>query len=47
MDPDGKGMQAFIDLMCVTDPTPDYGIYSVILNHALYPLAVFDKEKAS
>ena len=45
MDPDGKGMQAFIDLMCATDATPDYGIYSVILNHALYPLAVFDKEK--
>jgi len=47
MDPDGKGMQAFIDLMCATDPTPDYGIYSVILNHALYPLAVFDKEKGA
>jgi hypothetical protein len=45
MDPDGKGMQFFSDLMTVTDPTRDYGSYSVTLSHALLPLAITDKEK--
>ena len=45
MDPDGKGMQFFSDLMTVTDPTRDYGSYSVTLSHALLPLAIADKEK--
>jgi hypothetical protein len=45
MDPDGKGMQFFSDLMTVTDPTRDYGTYSVTLSHALLPLAIADKEK--
>jgi hypothetical protein len=45
MDPDGKGMQFFSDLMTVSDPTRDYGSYSVTLSHALLPLAIADKER--
>ena len=45
MDPDGKGMQFFSDLLTVSDPTRDYGSYSVTLSHALLPLAIADKEK--
>ena len=45
MDPDGKGMQSFSGSMCASDPTPDYGLYSIMLNHSLMPIAVADKEK--
>jgi hypothetical protein len=45
MDIDGKGMQAFNDLMCAIDPIPSFGGYSVILSHALLPSAVADKER--
>ena len=45
MDPDGKGMQFYSDLMTVSDPTRDYGSYSVTLSHALLPLAIADQEK--
>ncbi len=45
MDPDGKGMQYFSDLMTVSDPTRDYGSYSVTLSHTMLPLAIADKEK--
>jgi hypothetical protein len=45
MDPDGKGMQAFDDMMCAMDPIPSFGGYSVLLDHALLPTAIADKEK--
>jgi hypothetical protein len=45
MDPDGKGMQSFNDMMCAMDPNPSYGGYSVLLDHALLPNAVADKEQ--
>jgi len=45
IDPDGKGMQFFSDLMTVSDPTRDYGSYSVTLSHAMLPLAIADKER--
>ncbi len=45
MDPDGRGMQAFSSSICASDPTPDYGSYSVMVNHALFPLAVADEDK--
>jgi hypothetical protein len=45
MDPDGKGMQFFSDMMTVSTPTRDYGSYSVTLCTAMLPLAVADKEK--
>ncbi len=46
MDPDGKGMQFFMSLMCASDPTRDYGSYSVMLSHTLIPLAWKDKDAA-
>jgi hypothetical protein len=46
MDPDGKGMQFFSDLMIVSDPTRDYGTYAVTLFHTLLPAAVADKEQS-
>ena len=45
MDPDGKGMQFFSDLMTVSDPTRDYGTYSVILSHTMLPLSNAEKEQ--
>jgi hypothetical protein len=45
MDPDGKGMQAFNDMMCAIDPIASFGGYSVMLDHALLPNAVADKEQ--
>ncbi len=45
MNPDGKGMQAFNDLMCAIDPIASFGGYSVMLDHALLPNAVADKEQ--
>ena len=45
MDPDGRGMQAFNTSICASDPTRDYGSYSIMVNHALFPLAVVDKDK--
>ncbi len=45
IDPDGKGMQFFNDMMTVSDPTRDYGTYSVILCHTMLPLANADKEQ--
>jgi hypothetical protein len=45
MDPDGKGMQAFNDMMCAIDPIASFGGYSVMLDHALLPAAVADKEQ--
>lgn len=45
MDPDGKGMQFFSDLMIVSDPARDYGTYAVTLFHTLLPAAVADKEQ--
>jgi hypothetical protein len=45
IDPDGKGMQYFSDLLTVSDPTRDYGSYSVTLCHTMLPLAIADKEK--
>ena len=45
IDPDGKGMQFFSDLMTVCDPDPQWGTYSVMLHHALLPTAIADKEK--
>jgi hypothetical protein len=45
MDPDGKGMQVFSSLMCASDPTPDYGSYSIMLSHTLLPAAIAAKEK--
>jgi hypothetical protein len=45
MDPDGKGMQFFSDMMAVSTPTRDYGSYSVTLSTAMLPLAIADKEK--
>jgi hypothetical protein len=44
MDPDGKGMQAFNDMMCAIDPIASFGGYSVMLDHSLLPNAVADKE---
>jgi hypothetical protein len=45
IDPDGKGMQYFTDMLTVSDPTRDYGSYSVTLCHTMLPLAIADKEK--
>jgi hypothetical protein len=45
MDPDGRGMQAFRTSICASDPTRDYGSYSIMVNHSLFPLAVVDKDK--
>jgi hypothetical protein len=45
MDPDGKGMQFFSDLMTVNDPDPQWGTYGVMLHHALLPNAIADREK--
>jgi hypothetical protein len=45
MDPDGKGMQAFNDLMCAIDPIASFGGYSVMLDHSLLPSAVENKEQ--
>ena len=45
IDPDGKGMQAFNDMMCANDPVPAYGGYGVTLYHAMLPNAVADKEQ--
>lgn len=45
MDPDGKGMQFFSDLMIVSDPARDYGTYAVTLYHTLLPTAIADKEQ--
>jgi hypothetical protein len=45
IDPDGKGMQFFSDLMTVCDPDPQWGTYSVMLHHALLPTSIADKEK--
>jgi hypothetical protein len=45
MDPDGRGMQAFRTSICASDPTRDYGSYSLMVNHALFPLAVVEKDK--
>ena len=44
MDPDGKGMQAFNDIMCAIDPIQSFGGYSVMLDHSLLPAAVENKE---
>ena len=44
MDPDGKGMQAFNDVMCAIDPIQSFGGYSVMLDHSLLPAAVENKE---
>jgi len=45
IDPDGKGMQFFSDLMTVNDPDPQWGTYTVILHHLLLPNAIADREK--
>jgi hypothetical protein len=45
MDPDGRGMQAFRTSICASDPTRDYGSYSINVNHSLFPLALVDKDK--
>jgi hypothetical protein len=45
IDPDGKGMQTFSDMMCAMDPVPAYGGYGVSLYHCMLPNAVADKEK--
>ena len=45
MNPDGKGMQAFNDLMCAIDPIASFGGYSVMLDHSLLPSAVENKEQ--
>jgi len=45
LDPDGKGMQFFSDMMTVNNPDPQWGTYSVTLHHALLPNAVADREK--
>ena len=44
MDPDGKGMQAFNDVMCAIDPIQSFGGYTVMLDHSLLPAAVENKE---
>jgi hypothetical protein len=44
IDPDGKGMQTFNDMMCASDPVPAYGGYGVTLYHAMLPNAVAAKE---
>ena len=45
INPDGKGMQTFNDMMCAMDPVPAYGGYGVSLYHCMLPNAVADKEK--
>ncbi len=45
MNPDGKGMQAFNDMMCAIDPIASFGGYSVMLDHTLLPSAVENKEQ--
>jgi hypothetical protein len=45
MDPDGRGMQAFSTSICASDPTRDDGSYFLMVNHALFPLAVVEKDK--
>jgi hypothetical protein len=45
MDPDGKGMQFFSDLMTVNNPDPQWGTYTVMLHHLLVPSAIAEREK--
>jgi hypothetical protein len=45
VNPDGKGMQAFNDMMCAIDPIASFGGYSVMLNHTLLPAAVENTEQ--
>lgn len=45
IDPDGKGIQAFNDMMCASDPVPAYGGYGVTLYHAMLPAAVEKAEQ--
>ena len=43
LDPDGKGMRTFNDMMCAALPL-DWGGHSITLNHSLFPDSLVEKE---
>ncbi len=46
MDPDGRGMQTFGDLMCVGNPGPNGG-YTLTLTHTMVPKALAEQERST
>lgn len=45
IDPNGKGMLHFVSALCVLDPDPQYGNYSITLSITMVPVAMAEREK--